>query len=217
MALKVIGAGLGRTGTNSLKLAIERLLGGPCYHMFEVVSNPHHVPMWHAATREEMPDWSVLFDGFQAAVDWPVAAFWRELMTAFPDAIVLLSVRDTESWWTSAHDTIFRFFSNTADAPGATPELRAMLQDLFRTRFTLEVENKAACIALFEAHNAEVRRSVPASRLVEWRPGDGWAPLCRALGLPVPAEPFPHVNTTEEIRARLPAAQNGAGAATANR
>lgn len=196
MALRVVGAGLGRTGTMSLKLALERLLGGPCYHMVEVFSHPEHIAAWHAAARGQMPDWHTLFDGYRAAVDWPAASFWPELAAAFPDAVVLLSVRDAESWWQSAHDTIFPASQRTEG------EWRAMFDDLFAARFTPALDDRAQCIAAFERHNAEVRKAVPRSRLVEWRAADGWAPLCAALGVPVPNEPFPRVNTTEEFLRR---------------
>src|SRR5690348_10458482 len=106
MSLRVIGAGCGRTGTMSLKLALERLLGAPCYHMVEVFAHPEHVPDWHAAALGNMPDWNALFAGYAAAVDWPASAFWPELSAAFPDALVVLSVRDAQSWWQSAHETI---------------------------------------------------------------------------------------------------------------
>jgi hypothetical protein len=195
MSLRVVGAGLGRTGTMSLKLALERLLGGPCYHMLEVFSHPEHIAAWHAAARGQMPDWHTLFHGYHAAVDWPAASFWPELAAAFPDAVVLLSVRDAESWWQSAHDTIFPTSQRTEG------EWRAMLDALFAARFTTALDDRAQCIAAFERHNAAVRKAVPRSRLVEWRAADGWAPLCAALGVPVPSEPFPRVNTTEEFLA----------------
>ena len=197
MSLRIVGAGLGRTGTLSLKVALEQLLGAPCYHMAEVFAHPEHVPLWHQAALGRMPDWSRLFAGYRAAVDWPASAFWPELMEAFPDALVLLSVRDPESWWRSANGTIF------PSAQSAGGEWRAMIEDLFARRFTSALEDREACIAAFERHNEEVRRRVPAERLLEWRASDGWAPLCAALGVPVPAEPFPRVNTSEDFRARL--------------
>jgi len=195
VTLRLIGAGLGRTGTLSLKLALERLLGGPCYHMVEVFSHPEHIAAWHAAARGEMPDWRALFQAYRAVVDWPAASFWPELMAAFPEAVVVLSVRDAESWWQSAHQTIF------PASRGATGEWRAMLDALFAARFTSALEDRAACIAAFERHNAEVRRAVPRSRLVEWQASQGWAPLCAALGSPVPSEAFPRANTSEEFLA----------------
>ena len=197
MSLRVVGAGLGRTGTLSLKVALERLLGAPCYHMIEVFGHPEHVPMWLAAARGTMPDWHAMLAGYRATVDWPAAAFWPELSAAFPDAIVLLSVRDPQSWWHSASETIF----DRGTIPPGT-EWRAMVDALFANRFTSAIDDQAAAIAAFERHNARVRATVPAHRLVEWRATDGWAPLCTALGVPVPDEPFPRSNTREDWKAR---------------
>ena len=197
MTLRVVGAGVGRTGTLSLKLALERLLGAPCYHMAEVFVHPGHAPVWHAAARDEAIDWKRLMRGYAAAVDWPAAAFWPELSEAFPDALVLLSVRNAEAWWESASHTIFP--SSLAAEAGAW---RAMLDAMFAARFTPELRDRAVCIAAFERHNERVREQVPAYRLLEWRPGDGWAPLCDALKVPVPDEPFPHANSRAEFLAR---------------
>lgn len=199
MGLRVVGAGLGRTGTHSLKLALERLLGAPCYHMFEVFEHMDHVPVWHEAIRGEPVDWNRLFAGYAAAVDWPASAFWYELSQEFPDALILLSVReDSETWWRSASATIFNRIVR-GSVPPQMAEWHDMLLDLFRLRFTDRIEDRQAAVATYEAHNADVRRRADPGRLVEWRPGDGWGPLCRALGLPIPDEPFPHVNTTDEF------------------
>src|SRR5574338_871095 len=207
MALRVVGAGVGRTGTMSLKLALERLLGAPCYHMAEVFAHPEHVPVWHAAARGEPVDWESLFHGYAAAVDWPVASFWPEVSAAFPDAVILHSVRDPQSWWKSASGTIF---PASRDARG---EWRDMIEAVFGTRFTAALDDERACLAAYERHNADVRARAPKQRLVEWTPSDGWAPLCAALGVPVPNEPFPRVNTSEEFRqmhaARVAAATAG--------
>ena len=197
MALKIVGAGLGRTGTKSLKDALELLLGAPCYHMLEVFGRPDHADLWRKAAEGEMPDWDALFDGYEAAVDWPAAAFWREISDAYPDAPVLLSVRDSsEAWWRSADRTIFEVMRRPMD-PSPWTE---MVQALFAERFVLPVEKQPA-IEFYERHNEEVRRTIPASRLVEWKPGDGWEPVCDMVGVPVPDEPFPLTNTTEEFRA----------------
>jgi hypothetical protein len=202
MPLRVVGAGLGRTGTHSLKLGLERLLGTPCYHMVEVFRHPEHVPAWHSAAVGQMPDWNEVFAGYAAAVDWPSSAFWPELSEAFPDALVVLSVRDPEAWWRSAHETIFSTLNRVPSS-----EWRAMIEALFTARFTADVTDRDACIAAFERHNARVRASVPPGRLLEWHASQGWEPLCAALGLPVPDEPFPHVNTREEWAARRAAGE----------
>ena len=202
MSLRVVGAGVGRTGTLSLKLALERLLGEPCYHMMEVFNHPDHVPMWHAAAVGDPPDWDRLFDGYVAGVDWPVGAFWRELMAAYPDALVLLSTRkDAATWFRSGSDTIFKHLDGPV--PEGMEEWRAMVEAMFRRNFgDIALGDAAAMTAAYERHNADVRAGVPADRLLDWQPGDGWEPICTALDLPVPDEPFPHVNTTEEFNAR---------------
>jgi hypothetical protein len=200
--MRVVGAGLGRTGTHSLKLALEQLLGEPCYHMIEVFGRPDDIPVWQDALDGQAPAWPTFLADFGAAVDWPVAAFWRELSAAFPAAVVLLSTRDVDDWWTSASNTIFE-----AVERGAPPEepvfvaQMAMVRNLFDQRFTAGWRDEATAKAAYLEHNDTVRAAVPAERLVEWQPGDGWAPICAALDVPVPTDPFPHVNTTSEFRA----------------
>lgn len=189
--LNVVGAGLGRTGTKSLKFALERLLEQPCYHMVEVFAHPEHVPLWHAAARGEAVDWSLIFDGYAATVDWPSGAFWRELSAFYPDSLVILSYRDAEAWWKSASSTIFPSMKETEG------EWRAMIDDLFKNRFTSDIDNREACIEAFHQHNEQVRNAGLGPRLLEWRTGDGWEPLCRTLNLEIPDEPFPHTNSTE--------------------
>ncbi|MGR8918440.1 MAG: sulfotransferase family protein [Gammaproteobacteria bacterium] len=198
MTLRVIGAGVGRTGTASLKSALELLLGGPCYHMFEVGERPDDVAVWHAAARGEMPDWRAFFDGWSAAVDWPAAAFWPELAAAFPDAVILHSTRDAERWWESASSTIFPATLAADPSPW-----REMIDTLFERRFTARIDERDAALAAYAAHNAHVLSAAPAERLLEWQPGDGWEPLCAALGVAVPDADFPHANTTAAFHARL--------------
>ncbi len=197
-ALQIIGAGLPRTGTYSLKLALERLTGGRCHHMIEVSERPETVDAWSAAAAGEMPDRDLL-GGYTAAVDWPASAFWRGLAAANPDAPVLLSTRSSaERWLRSIEGTIAEVYRSTT----ADPELarvRSMGKVLAR-RFCPEWPEREAMLAAYERHNAAVRAEVPPGRLVEWQPGDGWSPLCEALGVAVPDEPFPHVNTTAEFR-----------------
>jgi hypothetical protein len=197
MSLEVVGAGVGRTGTHSLKIALEQLLGGPCHHMLEVLGDPSQVPGWTDAIEGRPVDWEELLAGYRAIVDWPGASFWRELSAANPNALVLLSVRDPESWYRSASNTIFLAFDHMPPevAPWLT-EVRKMMHD----RFCDEVDNPQAMMDAFERHNAEVRRNIPPARLLEWTPGDSWDPICDRLGLPVPAEPFPVTNTTAEFR-----------------
>jgi hypothetical protein len=205
MTLRVVGAGLGRTGTHSLKIALEQLLGAPCYHMLEVLTHPDSVAVWQDAVDGKPVDWPAVMDGYAAAVDWPVVAFWSELAEAFPDAVVLLSSRSSaEAWWTSANETIFAVTRRGIEGD-TNSEMQAhlhMIEGLFE-RFTPAWnadDGGDAARRAYDEHNAHVRATVPASRLVDWQPGDGWEPICHALDLPVPDDPFPHVNTTDEFR-----------------
>lgn len=199
MALRVVGAGCGRTGTASLKIALERLLGAPCYHMLEVFRHPEHVPLWHEAMLGREPDWNSMLADYSASVDWPAAACWQELSRAYPQALVLLSVRDPQAWWDSANETIFRAIENH---PGISPEWKAMVTAMLSAHWGVDTNDRDASIARFVEHNREVQESVPPARLLVWQSGDGWAPICERLGVPVPDEPFPRVNTREEWRER---------------
>jgi hypothetical protein len=202
MGLQIIGAGLGRTGTMSLKLALQDLLFGQCYHMAEVQERPADAEVWGDAYEGRLPDWPSFFEGYVAVVDWPAAPFWRELSEAFPDAPILLSVRDVDAWWKSASRTIFialaTYFGPTAPDDGWTHMGRGMME-----RFSPEWFDERAAKSAYLAYNDDVRATAPPGRLVEWSPGDGWEPLCAALGLDVPAHPFPHVNKEAETRAMI--------------
>ena len=196
MTLQVVGAGLGRTGTASLKLAFEQLLGGKCHHMFEVGENRDQIPVWTAAANGTMPNWDQFLKDYVALVDWPGASFWPELTEAYPDALVLLSVREPESWYKSASETIF---TDAADDGSSFDE---MWRTICRNRFCDDLANKDKVIAAMEAHNAAVEAAIPQERLLRWQAGDGWEPICAALGVPVPKEPFPHTNTTKQFLAK---------------
>lgn len=196
MTLRVIGSGLGRTGTMSLKLALERLLDGPCYHMMEV-GRSGHIDAWRRAAEGDPPDWRSFFDGWAAAVDWPVAPFWPALADAFPDAIILHTERaDTETWQRSAHGTIFESENHHDD------EFESMWLAVAALTFDGSYTDRSVTGPGYERHNRQVRATAPRNRLVLYRPGDGWEPLCAALGVEVPDEPYPHVNSTTEFRER---------------
>jgi hypothetical protein len=202
MALRVVGAGLGRTGTASLKVALEQLLGGRCYHMLEVFERDD-APAWDAAIDGDV-DWDSLLGDYSASVDWPASAFWRELLAENPEALILLSERDSpQAWWASMERTIVPTLQRPVppDEPALVRQ-RAMIATLLRRRFTPEWDDAAASMAAYERHNADVRDGAPARQLLQWRPGDGWEPICAALQLPVPSAPFPRENTTADFRAR---------------
>jgi hypothetical protein len=170
--------------------------------MVEVFGRSEQRDIWAAAVRGEVVDWPNFLAAYRATVDWPAAAFWKELSVAAPDAVIVLSTRDSAAWWKSASETIFAVLARGAgpDDDAGLEEL-TMIKALIEQRFTPDWQDRAGAIAAYEAHNARVREEVPANRLVEWHPGDGWAPLCAALGLDEPAEAFPHLNCTADFRA----------------
>jgi hypothetical protein len=200
MDLKVVGAGVGRTGTHSLKVALERLLGGRCHHMAEVFPSDEQKAGWAKAMYGDPVDWDALLADFVAIVDWPGAAFWRELADANPDALVLLSVRPAVDWYRSASNTIFVGIQDWADK--GDPWMKAFIHGMGR-RFTDRFDDPAAMQQAFEDHNAAVRAAIAPERLLEWTVTDGWDPICERLGVPVPDEPFPVTNTTDDFRSML--------------
>jgi len=206
MALKVVGAGFGRTGTLSLKTALEKLGFGPCYHMMEVFPRPEHVRMWHRLALENQIDWDSLFAGFSAAVDWPAARWWREIAAHYPEAKVLLSVRDPEGWYKSMIDTIYQPMKSPA--PDDAPDLlrlqnemvrKAILGETFDNRF----EDKAYALEVFRRHTQEVRDAIAPERLLVFDVREGWAPLCRFLDVAIPDEPFPRLNDTASTQTMI--------------
>lgn len=217
MGLRVIGAGYGRTGTASLKLALERLGFGPCHHMSEVLPNPERVALWTrigAGEAESDPGlWDRAFAGYAATVDWPSCTHWRALMRRYPDAKVILSRRDAGKWFESVNETILKPEVNAALASTPMgPMLEGNIWRLFDGRLA-DREHMTAC---FERHCAEVIAGVPADRLLVFEARDGWAPLCGFLGADIPDEPYPHVNTKEETaRVMGMLADQIAGGATA--
>jgi Sulfotransferase domain len=203
MTKHVIGAGVGRTGTYSLKLAINSLGFGPCHHMEEVLHQQGwQVPLWQAAVRGRA-DWNTIYDGYESAVDWPTAGFFRELYEAYPSAKFVLTVRSRESWAESFSHTIYRLLAQRDQAP---PELREWLEMasdvVVRTGFPPGLDG-AALMEAFEAHNDAVRDTIPAKQLLVYQVKDGWEPLCAFLGVPVPADPFPRTNDRSEFWDRV--------------
>jgi Sulfotransferase domain len=197
MALRVIGAGLGRTGTLSLKLALEQIGFGPCYHMMEVRPHPERVAQWRRIAAGEPVDWEAVFAGFAATVDWPACNYYRELMARYPDAKVILSLREASGWFRSTQATIFGDAVQRQAPPFVAKILAAVVGD--------DLHDRERCIAAFERHNAEVKAFVPKDRLLVFDAAEGWKPLCAFLGVPVPDTPFPSVNTTEQFQAMIDA------------
>jgi len=206
MALKVIGAGFGRTGTLSLKAALEQLGFGPCYHMMEVMGRPHHVEMWHQLAFGKSVDWDVLFADFAATVDWPAAARWRELADHYPEAKVLLSVRPFESWWRSMNDTLIPVMKTPLpeNAPPGVKLQREMARKLvLDDTFGGRIDDKARALAVFQKNIDEVRAYIDPKRLLVFDVAESWGPLCRFLGVAEPTEPFPRLNDTATFQAMI--------------
>ena len=197
MPLDVIGAGLGRTGTTSLKLALERLGFSRCHHMTELFAYPETGALWEAAAEGKPVDWEILLAGYRATTDWPACHFYRELARFYPNAKVILTVRDAESWFRSTQSTIFRpeHIVKLEKRPNG-----GFLKKGIMPTFDGRLNDREHAIAVYERHNAEVRRTIAPQRLLTYDVAQGWGPLCRFLGMPVPPEPFPHANTTGEFR-----------------
>ncbi len=211
MALQVIGAGFGRTGTLSLKYALEKLGFSKCYHMMEVFANDNHVNRWREAARGEPIDWDALFTGYQAAVDWPSCNFWEAQLAQFPEAKVLLSERDPERWYKSVMSTIYPF--SLAGRKAQDPAVRARVEMAFEViwdaLFEGRMDDKEHVIGVYLAHNERVKQLVPADKLLVFDPAQGWEPLCTFLDSDVPEEPFPRVNTTAEMHERMQEVMHG--------
>ncbi len=206
MALQVIGAGHGRTGTLSLKAALEELGFGPCYHMVELLARPEHVSYWEAAERGGAVDWETLFKGYQAGVDFPVFRHYKVLTHHYPDAKVILSVRNPERWYESALNTIYRAGPSLPQKVllglqlPFSPRLRKLIRvfrlagQVWQKDFGGRFEDKVHAIRTYEAHLETVKRTVPKERLLVYDVNEGWEPLCRFLEVPVPDLPFPRAN-----------------------
>ena len=191
--MKLIGAGFGRTGTTSLKAALEKLGFDPCYHMTEVFAHPDHADFWVAAWHGEPVDWDGVLGDYEATVDWPACTFYKELMRRNPEAKVLLSVRDPERWYESTRSTIYEL---TFTGRRSSLAKDIIWQGTFDGRF----EDKSYAIEVFERHNEEVKRHVPRENLLVYEVKEGWGPLCEFLDVPVPDEPFPYLNDTAQMQ-----------------
>lgn len=207
MSLKVIGAGFGRTGTASLKAGLEMLGFAPCHHMIEVITHPEQVPFWDRVALGQKYDWQEVFANYQSACDWPSCNFYKELASYYPNAKVILSLRDPKSWYKSVASTILPAMKKLA--PGEEgPRLPGVFGPLLIGEQTFANDfSEAHMIEVYEQHNAEVKRTIPADRLLVFEAKEGWEPLCQFLGVKVPDAPYPKTNTTDEFQARVRAHQ----------
>jgi Sulfotransferase domain len=207
--MKVIGAGLPRTGTLSQKLALEMLGLGPCHHMVDVLKDLDQVPRWSAAV-DGQADWEATFAGYQSAVDWPAGFFYKELIDVYPEAKVILSVRDDDTWERSVRATVWAV-RNGRTLVTHLSEARARIDPQWQSYLALidrllwtdtgtfagDHASPAGLRTAFEAHNREVQRTVPSERLLVWRVSEGWDPLCRFLGVEAPEAEFPRANDSQ--------------------
>ena len=201
MALEIIGPGFGRTGTYSFKIALEHLGFGPAHHMFEVRDNPHLLPDWEATARGEKPDWDSVFAGYRSQVDWPGARVWSELAHHYPQAKVILTIRDADEWYDSVEKTILPFVAgrgkHNGDHPNAIAEMAHQL--IVEQVFDGRLDDRRHAISVFNAHNAEVRDTIDPARLLVFDVREGWDPLCTFLGVPVPSVSFPRLNSSRQF------------------
>lgn len=190
--LKLIGAGFGRTGTDSMRTALEILGFGPCHHMRALIEDPAHSADWRRCVEADDMDWDLLLGGYRACVDWPSARYWPALTARFPEAKVLLTWRTPDSWYASMENTIIPSVAGMLERGETSPGSLTLLQALDGRPW-----EKESFIAAYEENVAKVKATIPAERLLIYTLGDGWAPLCAFLGVPVPDQPFPRTNDAE--------------------
>ncbi len=206
MPLKLIGAGFGRTGTLSMKLALEQIGLGPCHHMMEVFGKPDHIALWQAAADGESVDWEEVFEGYRSAVDWPVCYFWKELAELYPDAKLLLTRRDPQKWYDSASNTIFKGLASTGeenDQESLDSHRRMVNKLIVDNTFDGDLTDREAAIDVFNKHNQEVIDTIDPKRLLVFEASQGWEPLCEFLGVDIPDTAYPRTNTTEDFQKRF--------------
>ena len=202
--MKVFGAGFGRTGTMSLKIALEKLGTGPCYHMREVITHPSHIKLWYDISLGEDPNWNRLFSGFNSAVDFPVCLFYEQLINKFPDAKFILTLRDFDTWYISTANTIYKVPSILPDwFKGVVYPIRIFIAmqvnliwvGLFKNNFSDRESTKL----IYYEHIESVKKIIPTDKLLIYNVKEGWGPLCEFLDVEVPGIPFPKVNDTAEM------------------
>ena len=197
----MINAGFGRTGTMSIKLALEQLGLGPCHHMEEIRNDPAQLPYWEQVVNGARVEWDKVFDGYHSAVDWPSAYYWHELAVYYPDAKVILSVRPAEKWWDSFSSTIRGILAIREQIPDAYIRKMAAMADKIVTEQTFggRIDDKAYVLEVYQHHIDTVKQGIPAERLLVYEVTQGWEPLCAFLGMPVPDVEFPRSNAKEEF------------------
>lgn len=205
MGLEIIGAGWGRTGTHSLKIALEQLGFGPCHHMYRVRADQSQLPFWQAAVLGKQMDWDLVFEGYRSQVDWPGAQYWRELIAHFSAAKVILTVREPLSWYESMQRTIFRALreSRLVDPDPYNRAVSDLVYDLvYLKAFDGRAGDREYMLSTYENHVRSVKAFVPPEQLLTYDVSEGWQPLCEFLGVQIPDTPFPITNSTQEFLER---------------
>jgi hypothetical protein len=201
MTLSVIGAGFGRTGTMSIKMALDQLGLGPCHHMEEVFANPEQLPNWQAAADGNQVDWDEVFAGYNSVVDWPGAHYWRELADIYPESRILLSVRPVDRWWESFSSTIKKILEIRDTIPDGHPRsvMEMANKIVAEQTFGGAMGDKSVVLSEYQKRIDDVKEAIPADRLLIFDVTEGWVPLCKFLELPVPDGDFPRSNAKEEF------------------
>ena len=205
MALKIIGAGFGRTGTLSLKAALEQLGYGPCHHMKEVMLNNDQAEWFSQASKGVEVDWHEVFNRYTSAVDWPAAAYYQELADSFPDAKIVLGVRDPDAWYESVENTIFRVIPNFPKwirfiFPRSDKVFNMIEKTIWQGEFSGQFEDKGTAIQVFNERIETIKKMFPPERLLIHTSKDGWEPLCEFLDVGIPDTPYPWVNDSAKIK-----------------
>lgn len=206
--MKLIGAGFGRTGTMSLKAGLEQIGFGPCFHMIDLIRRPEHLELWEAAAAGRPVDWEDVFEGWESTVDWPGCTFWEQLVEVWPDAPVILTVRDPGAWYESCLRSIHAAaeagrkgeLKGGTDDPPPPEVMKIIFAVVWGGTFQNRFLDRDFAIETYMRHNEAVRAGVPDDRLLVWNAGDGWGPLCDFLGVDEPEEPFPHLNDRSSFR-----------------
>jgi len=198
--LKVIGTGFGRTGTDSMREALEILGFGPCHHMRGLINDPEHGHLWRSVVAGEAPDWGLLLGGYSSCVDWPSAYYWPQLVETFPQAKVILTWRTAESWWVSFEKTLLPRILSFTETENTPKSSELIGPRVFHDR----PDDRAHCIAVYEENVSAVKENVSAERLLIHKLGDGWEPLCTHLDVPVPDIPYPNSNSTSVFQSKFP-------------
>tara|TARA_A100001037_G_C15137723_1_gene631999 strand:+ start:725 stop:1375 length:651 start_codon:yes stop_codon:yes gene_type:complete len=198
MAISVIGAGWGRTGTLTMKYALETLGYLKCHHMAEVINNPGEDQRWLAAYEGEATNWNDFLADYQATVDWPSCHFYKELADYYPEAKVILTVRDPETWYESARETIFRVIKQGIKNRKVETKSNLGYQLVIKAALNGDTSKENA-IRKFKAHIETVKQNIDPARLLMFEVKNGWEPLCSFLEKRIPDEPFPKINTRDEF------------------